>query len=383
MTLFSILQEIRGPGLTTAEKREVHAKNPKHMMRKKYLQRHLWFTCCLLTIGTLCCLIYNQRQSLSENVPLTFVATARTPSYQTKTHHRYTKTTSHSWENKETRSIEEIIYIDAENERELKRRLPNALVIGIRKGGTRAVLDFLSRHPGVKVCPREVHFFDRRENYVLGLEWYREQMPPSLPNQITIEKTPAYFVTDDAPELVFNMSSSIKLLVVVRDPTVRAISDYAQLLEKSNGTLRPFEDYVTENSQHRILRKSTPLITTGIYVDHLKRWLRYFPLEQIHFINGEELVKNPVNEMQIVENFLNLKPFIDDDLFYYNETKGFLCLVPANKKEKEGVHTGCLSESKGRPHPPVNDDVVTLLRDFYRPLNEEFYQVVGRSFGWP
>ena len=245
------------------------------------------------------------------------------------------------------------------------------------------MLDFLSRHPGVKVCPQEVHFFDRRENYVLGLEWYREQMPPSLPNQITIEKTPAYFVTDDAPELVFNMSSSIKLLVVVRDPAVRAISDYAQLLEKSNGTLRPFEDYVTENSQHQILRKRIPLISTGIYVDYLKRWLQYFPLEQIHFINGEELVKNPVNEMQIVENFLNLKPFIDDDLFYYNKTKGFLCLVPDPANKKEGVHTGCLSESKGRPHPTINEDVITLLRDFYRPLNEEFYQVVGRSFGWP
>lgn len=276
----------------------------------------------------------------------------------------------------------DILNTDAENEMEWKRRLPNALVIGIRKGGTRAVLNFLSRHPNVRVCPREVHFFDRQENYILGTDWYREQMPLSLSSQTTIEKTPAYFVTEDVPNQVFKMSPSIKLLVVVRDPTVRAISDYAQLFEKSNGTLRSFEEYITEDPQHHILRKTSSIVTTGIYVDHLNKWLEYFPLKQIHFISGEQLIKNPVHEMQSVENFLGLKPFINENLFYYNETKGFLCLVRATQKG-EGDLSGCLSDSKGRPHPPVNEDVVTLLRDFYRPLNEHFYRAIGRNFGWP
>lgn len=276
----------------------------------------------------------------------------------------------------------EILYIDAENEMEWKRRLPNALVIGIRKGGTRAVLNFLSRHPSVRVCPREVHFFDRQENYIRGSDWYREQMPLSFSSQTTIEKTPAYFVTEDVPNRVFKMSPSIKLLVVVRDPTIRAISDYAQLFEKSNGTLRSFEQYITEDPQHRILRKTSSIVTTGIYVDHLNKWLEYFPLEQIHFISGEMLVKNPVHEMQSVENFLGLKPYINENLFYYNDTKGFLCLVRTTQKG-EGDQSGCLSDSKGRPHPPVNEDVVTLLRDFYRPLNKHFYRAIGRNFGWP
>ena len=276
----------------------------------------------------------------------------------------------------------DILYIDAENEMEWKRRLPNALVIGIRKGGTRAALDFLSLHPSVRACPREVHFFDRQENYVLGNDWYTEQMPLSFPNQIIIEKTPAYFVTEDVPNRVFKMSPYIKLLVVVRDPTVRAISDYAQLFEKSNGTLSSFEQFITQDPQHRILRKTSPIVTTGMYVDHLNKWLEYFPLGQIHFISGEQLVTNPVHELQSIENFLGLKPFFNEDLFYYNETKGFLCLSrPTQEGERD--RSGCLSDSKGRPHPPVNEDVVTLLRDFYRPLNEQFYRAIGRNFGWP
>ena len=276
----------------------------------------------------------------------------------------------------------DILYI-ADTENDWEQRLPKALIIGIRKGGTRALINSLSRHPNVRACYRELHFFDRLENYHLGLDWYKAQMPLSLRNQITVEKTPAYFVTDDAPRLVHQMSSSVKLVVVVRDPTVRAISDYAQLSDKTHGNLRPFEEYVTEDSQHRVLRALSTIVTTGLYVNHLRRWLEYFPLEQIHFVNGEELVKNPVHEMKSVEEFLGLEPFIDEKLYYFNETKGFPCLVPVSQEGDDKAKSGCLSETKGRPHPPINDDVITLLRDFYRPSNIEFYKVVGKNFGWP
>ncbi|XP_074623946.1 heparan sulfate glucosamine 3-O-sulfotransferase 5-like isoform X2 [Acropora palmata] len=161
-------------------------------------------------------------------------------------------------------NFQEIPYIDSENETKQERRLPNALVVGVRKGGTRAVLDFLCRHPSVKACPREVHFFDRQENYKRGLDWYREQMPLSFPNEITIEKSPAYYVTDSVPKKVFEMSPSTKLLVVVRDPTIRAISDYAQIFDNNKGALKQsFESYITEDPEHRLLRKRSPLITIG------------------------------------------------------------------------------------------------------------------------
>ena len=54
---------------------------------------------------------------------------------------------------------------------EAVRRLPQAIIIGVKKGGTRAVLEFLKEHPDVRAPSQEVHFFDRR--YDLGLDWYR------------------------------------------------------------------------------------------------------------------------------------------------------------------------------------------------------------------
>lgn len=51
------------------------------------------------------------------------------------------------------------------------RRLPSALIIGVKKGGTRALLEFLRLHPDIRAAGSEVHFFDHYYNR--GLQWYR------------------------------------------------------------------------------------------------------------------------------------------------------------------------------------------------------------------
>lgn len=112
---------------------------------------------------------------------------------------------------------------------EQTQRLPQCLIIGVRKGGTRALLEFLSLHPDVRIQKQELHFFDDDQNYSLGLDWYRQQMPYSRSGQLTIEKTPGYFIGDNVPDRIRAMNSSLKLLVIVRDPVQRAISDYTQL----------------------------------------------------------------------------------------------------------------------------------------------------------
>ncbi|KAA8581332.1 hypothetical protein FQN60_002913 [Etheostoma spectabile] len=55
------------------------------------------------------------------------------------------------------------------------KKLPQALIIGVKKGGTRALLEFLRVHPDIRAVGAEPHFFDR--NYENGLEWYRKPTP--------------------------------------------------------------------------------------------------------------------------------------------------------------------------------------------------------------
>ena len=53
------------------------------------------------------------------------------------------------------------------------KQLPQAIIIGVKKCGTRALLKFLSIHPSITVSPREIHFFDSNEHFQSGLSWYQ------------------------------------------------------------------------------------------------------------------------------------------------------------------------------------------------------------------
>lgn len=110
-----------------------------------------------------------------------------------------------------------------------ERRLPRLLIIGVRKGGTRALLEMLNLHPAIAMVPIEVHFFDKVEHYQQGLDWYREQMPLSRPDQLTVEKSPSYYVTPEVPERVWAMNPTVQLILIVRDPVTRLLSDFAQI----------------------------------------------------------------------------------------------------------------------------------------------------------
>ncbi|XP_065268577.1 heparan sulfate glucosamine 3-O-sulfotransferase 2 [Emys orbicularis] len=255
------------------------------------------------------------------------------------------------------------------------KRLPQALIVGVKKGGTRAVLEFIRVHPEVRAVGTEPHFFDR--HYERGLEWYRSLMPRTLSSQITMEKTPSYFVTKEAPRRIFNMSRDTKLIVVVRNPVTRAISDYTQTLSKKPD-IPTFEGLSFQNRSLGLVDTSWNAIRIGMYVVHLQNWLQYFPLSQIHFVSGEKLITDPAGEMGKVQDFLGIKRVITDKHFYFNKTKGFPCL----KKTESSTLPRCLGKSKGRTHVQIDPEVIEQLRDFYRPYNIKFYETVGQDFRW-
>ncbi|CAG9763133.1 unnamed protein product [Ceutorhynchus assimilis] len=257
-----------------------------------------------------------------------------------------------------------------------ERQLPSALIIGVKKGGTRALLEFIRIHPDVRAAGSEVHFFDK--NYHKSFQWYRSHMPPTLEGQLTIEKTPSYFITKEAPRRVQMMNPSTKLLVVVRDPVTRAISDYTQAKSKKLD-MKPFEELVFVNGTvGSIVDTSWGPIKLGLYYKYLSRWLKFFPLSQLLFISGERLITDPAVELKRVQDFLGLKRVVTERHFYFNTTKGFPCLF----KSEGHSAPHCLGKTKGRNHPYVNPTVWQRLRDFYRPFNMRFYQMTGINFGW-
>ncbi|KAK3552384.1 hypothetical protein QTP86_011261 [Hemibagrus guttatus] len=233
----------------------------------------------------------------------------------------------------------------------------------------------LSLHDSIATAQSEVHFFDSDDHYQRGLEWYTSQMPLARPDQLTVEKTPAYFPSVDAPGRIFHMNPSVRLLLIVRDPVDRVLSDYTQVFHnqlQKHKIPQPLEDLLLRDGELNLGYKA---VNRSVYHPHMQRWLRVFPRESFHIVDGDTLIRDPLKEMKKVERFLRLEPQITEDNFYFNRTKGFYCL-------KEEGHERCLHESKGRTHPNVAPEILQKLCKYFQEPNRKFFELVGRTFDW-
>ena len=264
------------------------------------------------------------------------------------------------------------------------RRFPRAVIIGVRKAGTRALIDMLSTHPSIASPQPEINFFNR--HYSKGLNWYIKQMPCTTPDKITIEKSPNMFheASKRTPSIVAATGGKwLQLILIVRDPIQRAISEYVNMRVTDNPATRAkrpkgsFEECVLYKGK---VNTHVQPILCSMYDVYLEKWLKHVKIEQILVVSGDRLIDNPVPELQKVEKFLGVSPFFTEDLFYKNQTKGFYCWKRTNDGGDEVPY--CLDSKKGRKHPTVNNQTIAKLKAFFKAHNENFYSLVGEDFGW-
>ena len=264
-----------------------------------------------------------------------------------------------------------------------EKRFPNALIIGAEKGGTSALLRFLSQHPQIvrrEQELKELRFFCK--HYSKGFQWYKEQMPYSLPGQIVIEKSVDYLMDENTPRRVFNFNPDIKIILAVRNPVERALSAYAMRkfeFEHINKTCEYMPE-VRIGKPFPAFEKLWENLVSVLYLYDfgLENWLKYFSLGHIHILEHHQLVSLPVPELRKIEQFFNIDPYFDEKQFYYNSSKGFYCL----KKQRFKSTTNCLPKGKGLQHPTVNTSLINKLKEIFRPHNKNFYQLSGKRFNW-
>lgn len=197
----------------------------------------------------------------------------------------------------------------------------------------------------------------------------RNQMPIRKHSQyVTIEKTPHYFIDKQTPSRIANFLPNVKLILILRDPIIRAISDYVQIRSRHN-VYPTFDEFISMKN----FTRWTP-IKIGCYSIYLQRWLKYFPLEQIHFVDGENLIQHPWEELENVQKFLNISNHIRREHFYFNPNKrNFPCIKQPN---------GCLGTSKGRSHPIISENTREKLKHLYSKCNQHFQNLAQKKFSW-
>ncbi|ESN94414.1 hypothetical protein HELRODRAFT_107720 [Helobdella robusta] len=255
------------------------------------------------------------------------------------------------------------------------KRLPHLIVVGPQKTGTTALYTFLNLHPQIKSnfqsnkTFEEVQFFTDK-NYVNGIDWYMNHFPfPPSESTILFEKSANYFTEAKAPLQIHTLLPDTKIICILINPSQRAYSWYqhAQSHKDEAALKHSFYDVITAtNSSSDVHNLRNKCLLPGLYTSHLNKWKTHFNNSQLLIVDGENLVEDPISEMEKVQNFLKLQDKLDySKLLKYNTKKGFFCPVTNGGKLK------CLGSGKGRKYSPMDDKSKDFLKHFYKNSIED------------
>ena len=118
-------------------------------------------------------------------------------------------------------------------------RLPkvNFMIVGVQKSGTTALSEFCSEHPEICMAkPKEPHLFDAEEFDEAGLDDnYSKFFDHFKGEAILGEATPIYMFLPEIAKRLHTYNPDLKLLVILRDPVDRAISQYSMSQSRGPG----------------------------------------------------------------------------------------------------------------------------------------------------
>ncbi len=275
------------------------------------------------------------------------------------------------------------------------KRFPQVLMIGIKKCGTQSLSTFLDLHPQLEtvVMPVRSNSFNKER---FSIETFLKQMPLSTPNQVTLVSHPGLINTPEFAQYLLgdSISPDLKFIIILRDPTNRAISDFVHVQnridhfsqkQQNAGSTKTFKKYQVKESfeetvidnQGNVLKESH-FIERGIYIDLLRNFLQeIISLDRILVIDGDRMKGNPVFALKQVEKFLGLSDFFKKEHFYFNSEKGFHCAQVKSRPDLD-----CMPSTKGRSHPLLDESFLQKLRDFFKPYNRQLQVFLNQTLSF-
>lgn len=253
--------------------------------------------------------------------------------------------------------------------------LPDFIIIGAQKSGTTSLHHYLSQHPDLVVPnKKEIHFFDggintNVDNFNKGEAWYRSHFPLAQDlndNQKIFETSPLYIFNPLVPKRIFELVPKIKLIVILRNPTERAISHYFHVKRKGLESKSILEAFEAENDRLKpVIDKQdyksevfiqNSYMSRGLYHVQIKRYLRYFTMDNILVINSESFFAEPHITLRQIFQFIGV-----DTEFMINNLKPHN--VGSNKTE-------------------IDPKAYKYLENYFQPQNKLLYELIGQNYNW-
>ena len=248
-------------------------------------------------------------------------------------------------------------------------KTPDFIIIGVQKGGTTSLYNYLIQHPQIApATQKEIHFFDF--NFDKSPDWYCSHFPTPAEGEHLLagEASPYYIFHPLVAQRIYDLFPQVKIIALLRNPVERAISHYYYYIKIQYESLS-FEEAIAREPQRlkgeveKLLSDPTyysyehqhhSYLARGIYADQLPAWLKLFPKEQILILKSEDLYVNPCETYNQVLKFLNLPSHQLETYEKYNATQ----------------------------YPPAGETVYQQLRSYFRSHNQRLAQMLDRDFGW-
>jgi len=103
---------------------------------------------------------------------------------------------------------------------------PDFLIVGAQKSGTTSLFSYLEERRGfVGSKPKEVHYFDREDNFLKGEGWYHSHfIKRSGQKGLIFEASPEYLSRSKVPPRLKAYNPDLKIIILLREPISRAYS---------------------------------------------------------------------------------------------------------------------------------------------------------------
>ena len=148
----------------------------------------------------------------------------------------------------------------------------------------------------------------------------------------------------------------------------------------------PWNESTAHSSLEKILslhKKDflSTVLTEGFYAVHYLRWAKLYNSSQLMVIDANEMLINPGEIMERVQDFVNLpKLLLKEDYVADPNNPGYFCY-----KDWQTEKLDCLPKAKQRTRNKlisISNTTSAKLKSLYSSHNEALFNVLGRRFQW-
>ena len=226
---------------------------------------------------------------------------------------------------------------------------PDFILIGAGKSGTTSIHAYLADHP--QVCTnqkKELYYFTdsttqrkmRHWGVIGSLQEYEEQFSHQKEGQKIIEVSTVYYNNAGAAKLIYEHNPNVKLLMILRDPSQRAFSDYMMKIRGAR-SIGPVEE--------ELANPDSIMVRRGQYYSQIQSFLEYFPRENFRVFFFEDFVKDRKKFYESLCDFLGIEAILPQK--QYHGRKG-------GQPKKMWLHKLLTKKN------PIRDTAAAVMRRF-------------------